>query len=117
MSAIGCFLSWRLLDHGRKDTAFAVAVASTALLVFSAVRPHRLQVAYNAWMKLGALLHKLTSPLIMLALFTFVFIPGRMILAAFGKRDLLNTKWKPDADSYWIPRSADTPKLDMKHQF
>ena len=65
------------------------------------------------WFKLGILLGKVVSPLVMAFVFFAVVTPISLIMKVL-KKDLLNTKKNKNA-SYWIVKSG--PKSKMKNQF
>ena len=64
------------------------------------------------WFKLGVLLGRIVSPIIMALVFFVVVTPTGLIMKLFNK-DLLGLK-KKDKKSYWIERKS---KSDMKNQF
>ena len=65
------------------------------------------------WFKLGLLLGKVISPLIMGIIFFLVVTPTALIMRIIGK-DLLNLKFN-NKKSYWIEKTG--PKSKMKNQF
>ena len=65
------------------------------------------------WFKLGLLLGKIVSPLIMLFIFFFVVTPIGLLMKIL-KKDLLNLKFNNDK-SYWIEKN--NIKSKMKNQF
>ena len=68
---------------------------------------------HNLWLKLGTLLGRIVSPIVMFLVY-FVFItPLAVIIRLFGK-DLLRTKFNK-SPSYWIKREKNIGT--MKKQF
>ena len=65
------------------------------------------------WFKLGLLLGKIVSPIIMLFIFFFVVTPIGLLMKIL-KKDLLNLKFNNDK-SYWIEKN--NIKSKMKNQF
>ncbi len=65
------------------------------------------------WIKLGMILGKVISPLIMGLIFFLIITPIGLIIRLFGK-DLLNLKFNKKK-SYWIEKKE--PKSKMKNQF
>ena len=65
------------------------------------------------WFKLGLLLGKIVSPLIMLFIFFFVVTPIGLLMKIL-KKDLLNLKFNNDK-SYWIEKN--NIKSKMKNKF
>jgi hypothetical protein len=91
--------------------------AAAALLLLAAlVRPSALHPLNRAWMKLGALLHRIVSPLVMGLLFYGTILPTGLVMRMRGK-DLLRLKREPDAESYWIARAPGPAPKTMKDQF
>ena len=65
------------------------------------------------WFKLGLLLGKIISPLVMGLIFFLVVTPIGLIMRILGK-DVLNLKYNKNK-SYWIEKKG--PKSRMKNQF
>ena len=65
------------------------------------------------WFKLGIILGKIISPIIMGIIFFFVVTPIGYLMRLF-KKDVLNLKFN-DNKSYWIEKNG--PKSKMKNQF
>jgi len=94
--------------------ALDVAAIFAALAV---VRPHILQRPNRAWLAFGRLLHQVTSPLIMGAVFFLCVTPIAWIMRRLGK-DVLSLGRRPDLSSYWIARELSPPQSEaMKRQF
>tara|TARA_A100001015_G_C15003678_1_gene719714 strand:+ start:1852 stop:2256 length:405 start_codon:yes stop_codon:yes gene_type:complete len=66
-----------------------------------------------SWIKLGFLLGKLVSPIILGVIFFLIVTPTSFLLKLF-KKDVLRLK-KSKAKSYWIEK--DKNKSEMKNQF
>ena len=68
-------------------------------------------------MKLGLLLHRIVSPVIMALLFYGTILPIGLLMRLTGK-DPLRRKLDKNAASYWLPRSdARPPSEAMRQQF
>ena len=67
----------------------------------------------KAWMKLGLILGKIVSPLVMGFIFFFVVTPTGIIMRLLGK-DLLNLK-RNRKNTYWLRK--DNQNNNMKNQF
>ena len=65
------------------------------------------------WFKVGLILGKIITPLVMGIIFFFVVTPIAILMRLFRK-DLLNLKFNKN-NSYWIKKSG--PKSKMKNQF
>lgn len=82
--------------------------------VFAFGAPAYFKFPNMLWLKLGLLLNRIVSPVILSVLFFLVFLPTGLLLKLF-KKDILGLKLDRTAHSYWI-RSAD-PESSMKDQF
>ena len=70
----------------------------------------------NAWMKLGELISKVVSPLVLGVIFFVLITPIALITRLFG-RDELRLK-RTSTHSYWIKRTAPGPAGEsFKNQF
>jgi hypothetical protein len=102
--------------HDGRIWPWAVSVA----LIFGSLAlfyPPALAPFNRLWFKLGLLLHRVVSPLIMALLFYGAVLPTGLVARGLGK-DLLRLKPQPDADSYWIVRRPPGPPPEtMKDQF
>jgi hypothetical protein len=68
-------------------------------------------------MRLGWVLGKIVSPIVLGALFFLAVLPMGLFMRLRGK-DLLRLKMDPSAKSYWIERTPPGPAPDtMKNQF
>jgi len=81
---------------------------SGIFLLAALVAPAVLAPLNRVWTALGALLHKITNPIILGVFFYLVFTPFGALLRLFGK-DFLRLKWVPDTESYWILRQPPGP--------
>lgn len=93
---------------------WAIAVAAGFLLA-ALVRPILLTPLNIAWTKLGLLLNKVTSPVLLALVFYGGVLPTGLVMRAFGK-DPMRRKRHPAAATYWIPRSPDESS-SMTRQF
>lgn len=89
----------------------AVFFAMFALLYPKILRPLNI-----LWTKLGLLLHKITNPIILSAIFFLVITPIAVLMRLI-RQDPLRRKFTPHASSYWIPREAPKETDSMKNQF
>jgi hypothetical protein len=94
-------------------TAGAVAAL---LSVLSLVRPALLKPVNVLWFRLALLLHRIVSPLVMLAMFAVVFVPAGLLMRLL--RDPLRLRRRPADRTYWRERkAADGPPASMANQF
>lgn len=112
----GCvFLIIALLPLLRQHPANVWPLGVSFLFfVFAFGAPAYLKFPNMLWLKLGLLLNRIVSPVILSVLFFLVFLPTGLLLKLF-KKDILGLKLDRAARSYWI-RSAD-PESSMKDQF
>lgn len=96
------------------NAAWLGASALVALLTFLA--PSALAPFNRAWFRLGELLNKVVSPLVLGLLFFGIVTPVALLGRLFG-RDELRLK-RPNLPSYWIERQPPGPSGDsFKDQF
>jgi hypothetical protein len=108
---LAAIASWR--GHPRSAAVFGVL--GIALLAGGLIVPSQMDPVYRAWMRLAAAISKVTTPLVMGALYFLVLTPMGLLLRAFGHRPLVPTR---GASSAWVPRdTAQGGRSDLKHQF
>lgn len=83
--------------------AMAVAVGFAVIVL---VRPGALRPLNAAWTRLGLLLNRVTSPLLLALVFFGGVWPTGILMRVFG-RDPMRRKREAAAASYWIPRTSD----------
>ena len=93
----GMFFPWLL------DLAFPIWpwVIFGVLGIWSLIIPASLKPVYRNWMRFGLLLNKITTPVIMGAVFLLVIIPYAFALRLLGK-DPLRRNYDESATSYRI---------------
>jgi len=101
---------------GQPVKIWALAAAG-GFLAAALIAPKLLRPLNLAWFKFGLLLHKIVNPIVMGLLFFLTVTPMAIIFRLTGK-DLLNRKFEPEAETYWIRRDPPGPAPDsMKNQF
>ncbi|HYD58219.1 MAG TPA: SxtJ family membrane protein [Burkholderiales bacterium] len=88
--------------------AFALAAVFAVLTLTHA---KTLSPLNRAWMKFGAALHHVVSPVVMGLIYFGVFTPMGVVMRAFGW-DAMHRAWDPAAKSYWIRRDPPGPAED-----
>jgi hypothetical protein len=103
--------AYRLYVGGSTTLVTIVALLGIALIAAALTAPAMLAPANRLWFRLGMLLHKVTNPILLGAIFAIAFVPTGVLMRALG-RDPLRLKPEPDAPTYWIPRhkSGSTPE-------
>ena len=87
-------------------------VLAFILLTISFVKPSLLKPLNYYWIKLGELLGKLISPIVMALIFFVILTPISFIVRIIGK-DLLKLKFSKNI-SYWIKRTEDVKTMDKQ---
>lgn len=87
-----------------------LALAAATALV-TATHAHWLAPLKRAWMKLGDVLNRVVSPVVMGVIFFAVFTPVGLVMRAM-KRDALCLKLDRASPSYWVPRRPPGPAED-----
>ncbi len=100
---------WPLLSH--QPPRVWSLIASGVFLLLSLAAPGWLSPANRLWMRFGALLHTIVSPVILAVMFYGVVLPTGLMMRAFGN-DPLRLKFDRGARSYWIKRDPPGPQLD-----
>lgn len=114
MMGIGA-LRWAL-GHGG---TFSIALLSIGgvLFVLGATFPSVLGMLNRAWMAMGSILARITSPVIMLLMFLLLFTPIAIGMRLAG-RDILGLRRKGAGESYWKVRSDTRPDAEsLRMQF
>ena len=81
--------------------------AAAALLL-----PNSLTPLNRAWMRFGALLHQIVSPIVLAVMFFVIITPFGLFMQRF-KRNPLGLHREP-IDSYWINREPPGPKPEPR---
>ncbi len=91
-------------------------IAGVALGLLAVIAPGLLTPFNSAWMKLGELMGKVVSPLVLGIIFFVLITPIALVTRLFG-RDELRLK-KKITPSYWVDRAPPGPAGDsFKNQF
>jgi Saxitoxin biosynthesis operon protein SxtJ len=109
------FTFWPLIHAGPVRwwaLAIVAVFVSLALLWTVALAPLN-----KCWTKLGMLLYRLLSPIVLGLLFYVTMTPIALLMRRLGK-DPLRLRHDAGAASYWIERTPPGPAPEsMKHQF
>jgi hypothetical protein len=104
------------LPWGDPVRVWALA-ASGATLVCALVWPSLLQGPNRLWMRFGALLHTITSPIVLGIIFYVLILPVGVVRRWFGA-DPLSLRRDASRTSYWEPREPPGPPPEsMNDQF
>jgi hypothetical protein len=102
---------------GRPIIAYTFSGLGTAILIAALARPSVLHGLNRAWMRFGALLHKVVNPIVLGGIYFLVFTPVALGMRLAGS-DALRRKLDAQAKSYWINRDPPGPPPDsLPNQF
>ncbi|CAN5207044.1 hypothetical protein BH23GEM4_BH23GEM4_19340 [soil metagenome] len=102
-------LWWR----DREALAMVLASLGVLLLLAGLVVPRHLRPVYRAWMALGHALSRVTTPVVMGAIYFLVLTPMGLLMRALGRNPLVHGSTQ--RMGYWIPREAG--RSDLERQF
>lgn len=92
-------------------------IAAAFFLGVSLLMPRLLFPLKRLWLKLGAVLHVIISPIVLGLLYVFAILLVGSLVRIFGK-DLLSLKKDAAAASYWIRRDPPGPSPEsLTNQF
>jgi len=95
---------------------WALAIAA-AFLLLALAAPTALRPLNRLWTRLGELLSRLVTPIVLALVFYGVVTPVAALMRLRGK-DPLKLRPAPEADSYWIARPPPgPPPSSMQQQF
>ena len=104
------------LFHGEMPRWWASALAAVFALV-AVVKPALLAGLNRIWIKFGALLSNVVSPIVLAVVFYCVLTPVGALMRLTGN-DPLRLRRDTGVKSYWIPREPPGPPPDsMANQF
>ena len=104
------------LFSGGSIRFWSLAVGGVFLLV-AFFKPILLRPLNKLWFRLGEVLGKIITPIIMSGLFLIIVTPIAMIMRVLGK-DILKLKVDCKATTYWVERvEPGPPSGSMRNQF
>ena len=93
----------RTLWHAEISLVSGVmAVIGLVLIAAALIKPDVLEGANRGWMKLGLLLHKVTNPIFLSAMYAIAIVPTGLMMRAFGVDPMGMRRRR--GDTYWIVR-------------
>ena len=114
-AALVAFALWPLAHHA-PIRRWPLAVAAMVLAV-SLVRPAVLAPANRLWLRLGLLLQRIVSPVVLATVFSGVVTTTGFLARSLGKNPL-RLHFDRGARTYWIERRPPGPAPDtMPRQF
>ena len=116
-AAAAAFALWPLAADGTAPPRWPLLAVGGTLATIAWLAPHWLAAPNRWWTRLGLLLQRLVSPL-MLAVIYFAVITPTGLAMRLLRHDPLRLRPAPDAKSYWIERSPPGPApATMADQF
>ncbi|MFD2110766.1 SxtJ family membrane protein [Thiorhodococcus fuscus] len=83
--------------------------SAAVLMLWGLAAPRSLRPVYRGWMRLGLLMSRVTTPLILSLVFFVVFVPAGFIMRLAGN-DPMKRRLLLDAESYREPSQEATPE-------
>lgn len=109
--ALAGLLWWR----GRVPAALVFAALGGALVLAGLVAPGRLGAVQRAWMGLGRLMSRVTTPVFMGIVYFLILTPIGWVMRLLGKNPVARP---PVLGSFWVRRTGGDGKHGrMDHQF
>ena len=106
---------WPLFHH--HSPHWWLIVLAGLFLAAALLFPRSLNLLNRAWFRLGLVLNRIVSPIVMGGLFFGALVPVGWYLRKKGN-DLLSLKFDRDAATYWIERNPPGPAPgSLKKQF
>ncbi len=91
-------------------------VIALVVALWALAAPASLRVGYTAWMRLGLLLNRVTSPILLGFIYFAVFTPVAVCLKLM-RRDLLSRSVDASATSYRVEAGKDDIHSDLKNPY
>lgn len=108
---LGSIARWR--EHS--ITSVVLWSLGVALVAGGLLAPAHMGPIYRGWMRFALALSKITTPLIMGAIYFVVLLPTGLLLRLFGHRPIQRSS---SAATFWIQRGgAGDAHQDMTRQF
>ena len=101
---------WR----GRPVTSRVFWGLGAALIACGIVLPRALVPVHRVWMGMALAISKVTTPILLGAIYFLIISPIGLIRRVFGRDGL---KPKQTSGGFWVPRSSGPQPSDMKRQF
>ena len=108
--ALAAVLQWR----GRGAGAVVPATLGLALVLAGLAVPDRLAPVQRAWMTFAVAISRVTTPILMGAIYYGVLPPMALALRVLGRRPLARRR---DAETYWVERPPGARRGDLRRQF
>jgi len=106
-------ITFLLYLYGNYEYKYIMLFFSIFICIYTIYRPYKLNFLYKKWMQLAVVIQKITNPVIMLIIYTFLSIIG--VVCRIWGRDVLylNKKYK----SMWIKVNKKFEIESFKNQY
>ncbi len=102
---------WPLLSKNEpRMWSLVIAIIFLVLVIFN---PKLLSPLTKLWIKLGEIIGKFISPIIIGLIFFLILTPIGLLMKMF-KKDLLNLKFSKN-DTYWVKRKTKLNSMDKQY--
>ncbi|MCZ6711106.1 MAG: SxtJ family membrane protein, partial [Gammaproteobacteria bacterium] len=91
-------------------------VIALVVALWALAAPASLRVGYTAWMRLGLLLNRVTSPILLGLIYFALFTPVAVCLKLL-RRDLLSRSVDANATSYRVEAEKDDIQSNLKNPY
>ena len=108
----GLFMPWVM----SWNTGYIPWVLSLLFVVMALLLPAFLAPVYAAWMKIGGVLGRINTFIILLLVYILLFIPMGIILK-LCRYDPLQRRFDPNQESYRVVREANLDKSSLENPF
>ena len=102
--ALLALLAWWNAGHYVPFLVLSVGVFSVGRLA-----PHWLTPLNRAWMRIGDLLNRIVSPIVLGIMYFILITPFGLIMRAFAKYDPMKRRFNQATMSYWVKRTPPGP--------
>lgn len=85
-------------------------ITGAVLCMWGLVAPLTLEWLYRAWMRFGAVMSKITTPLILGVVFLFALLPTALFMRFVLRRDPMARSLDKSAQSYRTPSERSDPE-------
>lgn len=110
---IGGLGLWKIWSGRSVHTGRVLVVAALALLLYSLVHPAGTLALRKGWLRVGGVLGRVNSALILTVLYFVVITPLGLLLRLFGRRSSTKTA----GGSYFVARGTERGAKHFEHPY
>jgi hypothetical protein len=110
---IGGLGAWKIWSGRSVHTGRTLVIAAAVLILYSLIHPAGTLALRKGWLRVGGLLGRVNSALILTVLYVSVITPLGLLLRLFGRRSVTKTP----GGSYFEPRSAERGSKHFEHPY